>query len=308
MAWCAFLRCLGEPQGSCYDLSSGACRVAHPHADCPLRRFDDRLPELASATGVEDFTATLLFETLSELRRSILNDFTAAKEVADAAPVKQFAGWADPFAPPFEKRFVSEEVGFGLFATTDLPRGFVIGEYGGLLRSEAAALALETPDELLADSYRLAYPAVDAANGSSLFVTAKRVGGWARLVNHAPAAGTNYSGVTTPTPLSPAAADTQHSNSNNRHNDAAAPSNDNTNVDDDDPSKWVANSAFVTVFQAGLPRVLIVTTCPIASGQQILVDYGREYWLALRKRRSRQQPRADDAIVSTVSASSSTSK
>lgn len=159
-----------------------------------------------------------------------------------SVPASSYTGVADDVHPPFEKRFVSDEVGHGLFTKhgAELPARFVLGEYSGVARSEAIFL---TGEDMASDDYRAAYPAVDG--GGSMYVTARLTGGWMRLVNHAPA----------------------------RQECSSPPPQEHL----EDPSTWTANCAFEITYVAGIPRIVIATTRPVDGGRQLLVDYGREH-------------------------------
>jgi hypothetical protein len=179
LAACPLLRVLADAESPCYELAGGAVVAVHAHAACPLRSVD--AAAAARAVLAHDHAPCLAFETPADLRRAVHLDASAALEAA--VELGAFAGGcvADAPDPPVERRFVSDEWGHGLFATRDIPARCVLGEYGGVLRSEAAAAGGAT-----ADAYRVSYPAVDAG-GSSMYVSARLAGGWTRLINHAPA-------------------------------------------------------------------------------------------------------------------------
>lgn len=245
--------------GWCYEVVASRVVPVHPHAACPLRAVDAALPALAAGAGVAEYTPTLLFETLGDLRRLTLHEQTPAHE--HGVPLAWFTGGcADDAAPPFERRFVSPAVGDGLFTRPGaaLPPRFLLGEYAGVVRSEAG---LPAGEGVTADGYRAAYPAVDGAG--SLFITGRTTGGWMRLVNHAPAAaGGGGGGAGT----GAAAAE-----------DAGRATSCDGSGDGDDPSRWVANCAFVITWAAGIPRLVLATTRAVPGGTQLLADYGPEY-------------------------------
>lgn len=277
-AVCPLLRTMGDPAGPCYDLSHGVVAAVHAFSECPLRSRDALLEGLARATNVPEFLDALVVETAVELRALALADFSAARDAvaegrggarALAALLDGGAcadAWDAPAALPFERRWVSPAVGHGLFARVHLKAGFILGEYAGVLRSEAWAAAVCCSDDgggggdaeaaaaAAADRYRLGYPALDARDGSGMYLTARAAGGWMRLINHAPpaagapGAGSDDGGAAGGGP------------------DALA-----------DPRTWAANTAFVHTFAAGVPRVLLVVTHDVGAGQQLLADYGREH-------------------------------
>ena len=173
---------------------------------------------------------------------------------------------------------MSAAVGDGLFATAPLPLFYVLGEYGGVLRSEAIAVGLGSED-----MYRVSYPALEAGTGSALYVSARHVGGWMRLVNHAKSEGRAEEEA-----RRDADAGEAFSHVDDAHSGACAGVGGESTggaASHGDPASWRANCAFRVAHAAGVPRIIVVTTRAIREGEQLLVDYGAEAERAFQGKR-----------------------
>jgi len=78
-------------------------------------------------------------------------------------------------APSHQVKWVSEKVGFGLFAEEDIEPGTFIGEYTGLLRRSDLFETL--------NGYLYRYPVTDHL-GKHFVIDAKEVGNHTRFINH----------------------------------------------------------------------------------------------------------------------------
>lgn len=84
---------------------------------------------------------------------------------------------------PTELRFVSPDVGFGLFAADDLPRGAWIGEYTGVIRKAIPAREHNKIDGRYLTDYAFTYPR-PLPDGTKLEIDAMLEGNPLRFANH----------------------------------------------------------------------------------------------------------------------------
>lgn len=133
----------------------------------------------------------------------------------------------------------SDDAGLGLFAEDDVPAGVLLGEYGGVL-------TIDSPASIAANSaYAVAYPAL-APDGRACAVDASAQGSLLRRINHASGQQANCAFVvgwyTRP-------------------------------GQEPFPVRTVSDAQCL-----GLPRIFMMTIRDVAAGEQLLADYGAEYW------------------------------
>lgn len=141
-------------------------------------------------------------------------------------------------------RMVSAEAGEGVFAEDAIPQGVLLGEYGGLLTLDAPVVS-SSSTSVAASPYAIAYPALHV-DGRGYSIDAANMGSLMRKVNHASGQGANCAFAIgwygregqEPVPV--------------RSAEEALP--------------------------LGPARVFVITLADIEEGQQLLVDYGAEYW------------------------------
>ncbi len=79
---------------------------------------------------------------------------------------------------PVSIGWVSEEVGYGLFAAKDIPAGSYVGEYTGIIRKNDLRRCFEPLND-----YCALYPVEDELS-KRLFLDAKQFGNLTRFINH----------------------------------------------------------------------------------------------------------------------------
>jgi uncharacterized Fe-S cluster protein YjdI len=117
-------------------------------------------------------------------------------------------------------KFVTSDIGYGLFASMDIPEGTFIGEYVGIIYS-----AQHGSDAL--PQYVLSYPSCEG----NINLNALEQGNITRFINHCPS------------------------------------------------SSAACNVIFKTLVTDGFCSVVCVTTKLVVRGQQLLVDYGKSFWI-----------------------------
>ena len=261
-------------------------RCVDPH--CPAAALAPATPgwsALSKDVGDVEYCPTLTFATLADLRRAVLADYSAAASFA--IPVASLSGAAPPASPCLVRRPVAGVGGgWGLFAAAALPASFLVGEYAGLWvvdgedGSAAAATAVGAGEggataaaaaTAQRDGYRACYPAIDSRTGRQVGVSALRLGNHMRLVNHAPSP---------PTISAPPSSDLTENGIGRRSyaNVRFAVLTLDGRGPVDGPEGGVAAAAPAAAGASDLPRIGLVTLRAIAEGEQILADYGGEYW------------------------------
>jgi hypothetical protein len=227
------------------------CEVPACPAAVALESHDRHSRDIAA-----EFTPTLTFPTVSDLRRALLSDYSAAQ---GAVRIDALRG-AAPIGAAFLRRLPVPAVGgFGLFTAIDLPSDFLIGEYCGLFCMDGTGMAAAH------DSYCAAYPALDSLSGRHVGISARLVGSFTRLINHAAEAAANTRFQARLSPVWKGGGG----------GSARAPQRADPHPLPSLPARQV-----LAVPGCDLPRVGCVTVRAVAAGEQLLANYGREYWRA----------------------------
>lgn len=258
-------------------------RCVDPH--CPAAALAPATPgwsALCKDVGDVEYCPTLTFATLADLRRAVLADYSAAASFA--TPVAALSGAAPPGSPCLVRRpVIGVGGGWGLFAAAALPASFLVGEYAGLwvvdgedgsaaAAAVAAAGGASSEGEAAAaaerDGYRACYPAIDSRTGGQVGVSALRLGNHMRLVNHAPSPPDASSGLS--------------ENGSGRRAYAnvrfAVLTLDGRGPEDGPEDGKGPEGGAAAAGVSDLPRIGLVTLRAVAEGEQILADYGSEYW------------------------------
>ena len=247
---CSGVRLIVDKQPpSCYALDGGGRVIAlHEATDrnvCAAAVVLDALCELS--VGCECLLQPS-YATLDELRQVALGEVSAslaseifATHLPGVSPAE--LSHVSMLPLPYEARPSSPGAGMGLFATQRIASCVVLGEYTGVVSRDDASRC--TADD---DAYRVALPAT-TPDGVALHISARAIGSPMRLINHGPTVAWRHAGPGMHGPGGPL-----------------------------DPR--LANCAFVPVVVRGLPRILVVTLRCIVGGEELLADYGEQYWRA----------------------------
>jgi SET domain-containing protein len=148
--------------------------------------IDREFPEFFRSLG-------LIYRERSEVRESLVSgyDWSHSPYALDnqseftELTAKYGQKLRQGYLAPLHLRYLSQDLGWGVFAGADLASGDLLGEYAGVIQALTDAAAEDTVDGHYLSDYSWNYPD-ELPDGTAFEVNAFREGNLLRFVNHSP--------------------------------------------------------------------------------------------------------------------------